>query len=252
MLSALKYLALLTAFVQTPVQTGPVTTIPAIDEAPTKAHSYDWMARHQATVERAKQGNVDLIFVGDSITHGWEGGGKDIWDHYYAPRKAMNLGFGWDRTEHVLWRLDNGEIDGLKPKVAVLLIGVNNVGGNTVDDTVAGTTAVLNDLHSKLRRTKVLLLSIFPWKQTPDDPMRKKANEISEKVAAAFAKEKWVTSLNIGDKFLQPDGTLSRDIMPDYLHPNKKGYQIWAEAMEPTLARLMRDKPVAPMAPVGR
>lgn len=248
MLPALKSLLLLSAIAQ---QTGPVTTIPAIDEAPGKAHAYDWMARHNAAVERNKQGKVDLVFIGDSITHGWEGSGKDIWEHYYGPRNAINLGFGWDRTEHVLWRLDNGEIDGIRPKVAVILIGVNNVGGNTIEDTVAGTVAVVNEVHKKLPKTKVLLLSIFPWRPTADDPMRKKANEISEKVASVFSREKWVKPLNIGEKFLGTDGSLSKEIMPDYLHPNKMGYQIWAEAMEPILSKLMRDKPVAPLPPVG-
>lgn len=84
-----------------------------------------WMPRHQAVLDRVSQGNVDLLMIGDSITHGWENSGKAVWDQYYAPRNAANLGFGGDRTEHVLWRLQNGEVDNIDPKLAVLMIGTN-------------------------------------------------------------------------------------------------------------------------------
>src|SRR5215208_5033324 len=90
-----------------------------------------WMARHESFNERVKKGNVDLLYIGDSITQGWEGAGKNVWEDFYGKRNAVNLGIGGDRTQHVLWRLDNGNIDGINPKLAVLMIGTNNASSNT-------------------------------------------------------------------------------------------------------------------------
>jgi len=243
----LRCLALLAAVGQTAAQ-KPSSIIPAIDEAPMKAKSYDWMGRHNSVVERVKKGNVDLIFIGDSITHGWEGGGKPYWDQYYGKRNAVNMGFGWDRTEHVLWRLQHGEIEGISPKVAVILIGVNNLGSNhSVDDTVTGVKAVIANVRHDLPRTKILLLGVFPWQETPTSPQRVRVNAVNEQLAKLDGRDK-VTYLNIGQRFLRLDGTMSRLVMPDFLHPNRHGYKMWAEEMEPTLAKLMGDSPVEPAA----
>lgn len=227
----------------------PTTVIPAIDEAPTKAHSYDWMARHNAVVDRVKQGNVDLIMVGDSITHmwggvpkqGWRDRGDDMWDKFLAPRNAVNLGFGWDRTEHVLWRLENGEIDGIHPKVAVVMIGTNNLGANKPTEIAQGITAIVQKLRSKLH-CKVLLLGIFPRGQQPGTTQRQQIIEINSMISK-LGKERGVTYLDLGKIFLQPDGSISAEIMPDFLHPSPKGYELWANAMEPALAKLFGDKP---------
>jgi lysophospholipase L1-like esterase len=224
--------------------------VPVVDEAPTKANSYNWMDRHNALVARAKQGHVDLLFVGDSITHIWGGdvehptGGRanDVWTKYYGDRNAFNIGCGWDRTQHVLWRLEHGEVDGLHPKVAVVLIGTNNVGSNTPDQIVEGVAAIVHTIHDKSRRTKILLLGIFPRDAKPDTYNRKQVAEINGKVAAGI-KDRYVTYLDIGAKFLELDGTISKDTMPDFLHPSHKGYEIWAAEMEPTLAKLLGDKP---------
>jgi len=149
----------------------PETVKPVIDQAPIDAHSYDWMARHNAVVDRVKQGHVDLLLIGDSITHMWggvpeeqtiHGRGDYLWDKYFGSRNAVNLGFGWDRTQHVLWRFEHGEIDGIHPKVAVVMIGTNNMGTNSTDDIVTGIDTIVNQLRHKLPRTKVLLLGIFP------------------------------------------------------------------------------------------
>ena len=212
----------------------PVTVIPVIDEAPTKAGAYDWMARHNDVVARVKQGNANLIFIGDSITHGFNG---ELWKQYYEPRKAVNMGFGWDGTQHVLWRLQHGEIDGIEPKVAVLLIGVNNIGWASAQDTALGVEAVVQNLRTKLPTTKVLLLGVFPWKQSPEAPERAKIKDLNQRLAR-LALRPGVTFLNFGEKFLEPDGTLSKEIMPDYLHLSPKGYRIWVDAMEPTLRKL--------------
>lgn len=203
-----------------------------------------WMKRHESFNERAKQGDVDLIFLGDSITQGWEG--KDavpVWNKYYGARKAMNAGIGGDRTQHVLWRLDNGNIAGIKPKLAVIMIGTNNAGADTPEDIAAGIKAIVVKLRDKLPETKILLLGIFPRGAKPDDKARQvniKANELAKTVAD----DKNVFYLDIGDKFLEPDGTLSKEIMPDLLHLNAKSYEIWAKATEPKVAELLGDKPV--------
>ena len=121
-----------------------------------------WVKRHESFNERVKKGNVDLIFIGDSITQGWEGAGKKVWEEFYGKRNAVNLGIGGDRTQHVLWRLENGNIEGIKPKLAVLMIGTNNSGSNSSEQIAAGVTAIVEKLRKELPETKVLVLGIFP------------------------------------------------------------------------------------------
>ncbi len=205
---------------------------------PSPRHS-GWTVRFQAMNDRVRCGYVDLIFIGDSITHGWEGRGEQVWEQYYGRRNAVNLGIGGDRTEHVLWRLDNGNIDGISPKVAVVMIGTNNLPGdrNTVEETAEGVRAVCEMLREKLPKTKILLLGIFPRGQYPGG-IREKVRRTNELISK-LADGRMIHYLDIGDKFLEPDGSMSREIMPDFLHPSAKGYRIWAEAMEPKLAELL-------------
>ncbi len=190
---------------------------------------------------RAKQGHVDLIMIGDSITHGWEGAGKDVWNKYYGKRHALNLGIGGDQTQHVLWRLDHGNIDGISPKLAVLMIGTNNSGSNSPEQIAEGVRAIVDKLRAKLPQTKVLVLAIFPRGPDNHDPLRQ-VNAKANRIISKLADGRTVFYLDIGPKFLQADGTLSHEIMPDLLHPNAKGYEIWAEAIEPTVAKLMGEK----------
>ena len=212
-----------------------------------------WMPRHEAVLQRVAQGNVDLIMVGDSITHGWEGTGKDVWAQYYAPRNAVNMGFSGDRTQHVLWRLDHGEIDGISPKLAVLMIGTNNSNrdDNTAEEIADGIKTICAEIRTKLPKTKILILTIFPRgdaEQRKDkehdatfNPQWAKNNEASE-LASKIADEKHIFCLDINKAFLDKNGVLSRDIMPDLLHPNAEGYKIWAETMEPMIEKLMGEK----------
>ncbi len=199
-------------------------------------------ARHEKINERIKQGNVDLIFVGDSITQGWEGNGKDVWAKYYGERNATNLGIGGDRTQHVLWRLEHGNVDGIAPKLAVLMIGTNNSNrdDNTAEEIGAGIKAIVESLREKLPQTKVLILAVFPRGPKPS-PQREKNAKASE-IASKLADDKNVFYLDIGDEFLTDDGELTKEIMPDYLHLSPKGYEIWAAAIEPKVAELMGDK----------
>ena len=156
-------------------------------------------AKHEKINERAKQGDVDLLFLGDSITDNWAGPGKQVWEKYYGNRKAMNAGIGGDKTEHVLWRLDNGNVDGIKPKLAVIMIGTNNSGGNvnSAEDIAEGIKAIVNKLREKLPETKILLLGIFPRGATSNAQLEKvvtqngkkqiEASDLPEKIAAARA-----------------------------------------------------------------
>jgi len=201
-----------------------------------------WMPRHEAKLkERKEMKQVDLLMIGDSITHGWENNGKEMWSKYYAPRNALNIGFSGDRTEQVLWRFEHGEIDDIDPKLAVIMIGTNNTGHrqDPPKNTAAGIEAIVEQLHEKHPKTKVLLLAIFPRGAKPDDKLRKINDGINELIAKMADDEK-IFYLDIADSFLDDDGTLPKSIMPDLLHPNKKGYQIWAEAMEPMIAKLMK------------
>ena len=201
-----------------------------------------WTDRHESFNQRVKEGNVDLVFIGDSITQGWEGAGKEVWAKLYAKRDAVNLGIGGDRTQHVLWRLDHGNIDGINPKAAVLMIGTNNSNGNdnTAEEIGAGITAIVKKLREKLPNTKVLVLAVFPRGAKPN-PQREK-NAKASQIASQLADNQMVYYLDIGPKFLAEDGTLSKDIMPDLLHLSPRGYEIWAESIEPTLAQLLGEK----------
>ena len=197
-----------------------------------------WMTRHEKMNERVKQGNVDLLMIGDSITQGWEGSGKEVWQKYYGKRNAVNLGIGGDQTQHVLWRLANGNIEGITPKAAVIMIGTNNSGGFTGEQIAEGVKAIVDKLREKLPQTKILVLGIFP-RGADEKDARRQVNTKANALIAKLADDKSVFYLDIGPKFLSPDGTLSKEIMPDLLHLSRKGYEIWAESIDPTLAKLM-------------
>lgn len=205
-----------------------------------------WLKRHEGFVEIAKAGGVDVLFLGDSITDGWRRPGKFLWDGHFAPLRAANFGISGDRTQHVLWRMENGELDGISPKVVVLMIGTNNTGferdqitpRNTVAETIEGVTAVVKGLRAKLPETKVLLLAIFP-RGEKDSIYRTQLAEINAAIAR-LDDGKFVRFLDINAKFLWPDGTLPRDFMPDLLHPNEVGYAIWAAAIKQPLLEMLR------------
>jgi len=220
---------------------APTTTIPVEKDR----------NRHEEFLKVAKAGGIDLLFVGDSITDGWRSGGKAIWDKFFAPLKAANFGISGDRTEHVIWRLRNGELEGFSPKVAVVMIGTNN--GDPAPDVAQGIKTILNDIHDRHPRCKVLLLGIFPRSEKPDAG-RQKNDEVNKLISkfATFAETRRVAYLDIGAKFLAADGTLPKDIMPDFLHPNEKGYQIWADAIADKVKQLLQDvsgKPLPSFSP---
>jgi beta-glucosidase len=218
------------------------TEIPAL-----RAESRDdnwWMPRHQQKLEELRAADrVDVVMIGDSITHGWENAGKALWDEFYAPRHALNLGYSGDRTEHVLWRLRNGEVDGISPKLAVIMIGTNNTGHrkDPAEESAAGIQAILTELRTRLPAMKILLLAVFPRDAQPDGELRVINDELNRRLKELADGEK-VNFLDINHVFLNEDGSLPRDIMPDFLHPNATGYRKWAEAMEPTIRTLLGEK----------
>ena len=197
-----------------------------------------WMKRHEGMNKRAAQGNVDLVFIGDSITQGWEGRGKNVWAKHYGKRNAVNLGIGGDRTQHVIWRLDNGNLYSITPKLAVIMIGTNNSGSNTPEQIAEGITKIVDQLKTKTPKTKILLLAVFPRGTNAEDK-RRQVNEKTNAIVSKLADDKSVFYLDIGKKFLKDDGTLTREIMPDLLHLSEKGYTIWAESIEESVSKLM-------------
>lgn len=208
---------------------------------PEHRHSW-WTLRNDAVNERVKKGNVDLLLIGDSITHGWESAGKKYWDKYYEPRNAVNMGFSGDRTQHVLWRLEHGHLEGISPKLAVLMIGTNNSNGNdnTAEEIADGIIAICKKTREKCPNAKILILAIFPRGPEPSEQRAK--NEKASLLASKIADGKMIHYLDINGKFLTQDGFLSMKVMPDYLHPNEAGYRIWAEAIEAKVAELMGEK----------
>ncbi|MBN2021871.1 MAG: DUF1080 domain-containing protein [Pirellulales bacterium] len=202
-----------------------------------------WKARHAAMNARVKQGNVDLVMIGDSITQGWEGPGKNVFNEFYGGRNAANLGIGGDRTQHVLWRLQNGNLDGIAPKLAVLMIGTNNSGDDTPEEIADGVAHIVALLREKLPEMKILVLAIFPRGPDGADP-RRQVNQKTNALIAKLADGRQVEYLDIGPRFLRGDGTLSRDVMPDLLHLSPGAYRTWAEAIEPVVSKVLEPKDV--------
>ena len=205
---------------------------------------YDWSKRHREASALMRVRQPDIVMLGDSITHFWGGepvGGRrtgvEEWDRFFAGRTVVNLGYGWDRTENVLWRLENGEFEGVTPKVVVVMIGTNNITLNTPDEIAAGVDAICRSIHERSPSTKILLLAIFPRGQQPD-ATRGKVDEVNRLIARLDDRD-YVTFLDLGAKFLEPDGRISPDVMYDFLHPTARGYAIWSAAMAPMLERLL-------------
>jgi arylsulfatase A-like enzyme/lysophospholipase L1-like esterase len=198
-----------------------------------------WDERHKQKVAEAKKGGYEIAFIGDSITHGFDNGGKAVWEKYYAPRKAINLGFSGDRTQHVLYRLLRGEFEDVRPKVAVVMIGTNNTGHTMQEptETSGGIRQILDLIADRSPDTKTLLLGIFPRGEKPDDKMRLN-NDAVNALVAKFDDGDKVRFLDISKSFLAEDGTLPKSIMPDLLHPNAEGYKIWAAAIEDKVCEL--------------
>jgi beta-glucosidase len=206
-----------------------------------------WLPRHEEKLklvrDRVAAGHgPQLVFIGDSITQGWENEGRRAWEQHFAKYDAVGLGFGGDRTENALWRLQHGELDGMTPKAVVLMIGTNNTGHRQEDPrtTAAGIQRLLQEIRSRQPQAKVLLLAVFPRDEQPTSRLRQ-INDRVNGLISGYADGRQVVFLNINETFTRRDGTLSRDIMPDLLHLNDTAYGLWAQAIAPTLHHLLSE-----------
>jgi len=215
-----------------------------------------WRERHQAKLAELRRVRPNLIFLGDSITQDWENAGPEPWrnfvpewQRYYGDRNAVNLGFKGDTTASLLWRIKNGETDGITPKVAVILIGANNLGRLhwSAEDTVLGIAAIIGELHKRLPMTRVLLLSVLPSERS--DWTTQTTLMINHALTTQYAHDPVVTYVDVTAVFMT-DGRLNRDLYLDPkltppdppLHPSAQGQALMSAAMEPALAGLLGDK----------
>ncbi len=230
---------------EAPTATGPKTPSTLVPVTQNRDFRiYDWADRHAASVALMESRRPEIVMMGDSITHFWgrepvgdRQAGIDAWNRLFAGRRVVNLGYGWDRTENALWRITHGEFERVSPKVVVVMIGTNNIDLNTPDEIAAGIAAICAELHRRSPATRILLLGIFPRGAAPD-PTRAKVDLVNLRIAR-LGGSKAVTYLDIGQAFLGADGSISTEVMSDFLHPTSRGYALWASAMEPTLTRLL-------------
>lgn len=216
-----------------PVPNAPAGGNPATFAVPRE----EWVTRVQKTLDQTKDKQFDLIFDGDSITDFWQSAGKAVWMQHYGSLRSVDFGISADKTEHLLWRLQQGQVNGMDPKLVVLMIGTNNTGRDSAGQVADGVKAVTAEYLKRCPHAHILLLGIFPRGEAAADPIRAKIADINKQIAGMESDR--VTFLDIGAKFLAADGTLSREIMGDFLHPTAKGYQIWADAIQPVVEKYL-------------
>lgn len=231
------------------------TTKPSNSQSPIIAAPKAWteqayngfMKRHEGFLKDKQtalaKGPIQFVLIGDSITDAWRSVGKQVLNTAFGAWNPYNIGISGDQTQHVLWRIDQGELDGIEPnpKAAMIMIGTNNMSPKTeAADIADGVTRIVKKVREKLPNTKILLLGIFPRDAKADDPIRAKIKAVNEIISKLDDGGKTVVYLDIGPKFLADDGSLPKEIMPDLLHPNAKGYQIWADAVKPTIETMMK------------
>ncbi len=204
------------------------TTVPASD-----IHHAD---RFEEKAKIIEKGRIDLLFLGDSITHFWDEAGYSVQEKYFDDIRRVNLGLGWNCTQHVLWELDNIQADKISPKAVMLMIGTNNIGNknNTPEETAFGNAAVIQKIQELWPNAKILVLGIFPRGNLKDNPFREIIRETNDKIEK-LADRQNVFFLDIGERFLNEDGTLPKNIAPDFLHLTPDGYEIWGKSVAPLL-----------------
>ncbi len=241
-LTCLLVLSAFIALVSARAQTTTSTSRPNIAIIPAPQNL--WMRTHEGLCKIADTGKGDLMFLGDSITAGWKPQAK-LFNQEFGKYNPVNFGIGGDCTENILYRLQNGNLSKIRPKVVVLLIGTNNLNlnSNTPKETFEGVQAVIKEIHQRSPGSKILLLGILPREEKPGGRLRTAVVE-ANKLLATLDDGKMVYYLDIGANFLQPDGSISREVMPDFVHPTPKGYQIWADAIREPLAALFAGRPL--------
>ncbi|HYZ15807.1 MAG TPA: GDSL-type esterase/lipase family protein [Candidatus Acidoferrum sp.] len=202
--------------------------------APRPWNPEEWRTRHDAFVARAKQGGIDVLFLGDSITDWFTTRGVGAWEHSIAALgTAVDFGISGDRTQWLLWRIDHGELDGCGAKVVVLMIGTNNLGATTPENVARGIASVLSAVRTRLPNAIIILNALLP-RGLPDDPVRLKLAAVNGLIRP-LADGKQVWWLDAGAGFLSRDGSIPLALMPDELHPSSKGYEVWASALRPVV-----------------
>lgn len=199
-----------------------------------------WLPRHEQKLQEAANGDPQIVFLGDSITQGWENEGAEVFDEYFGHWRTLNLGFGGDRTENVLWRLQHGAVDAIDPELVVLMIGTNNTGHRQDEpaQVAEGVDRILQELQARLPESKILLLAIFPRSATADELPRRNNTLINARLRN-FADGERVFFRDLNSIFLDKHGNLSDQVMPDLLHPNAHGYTLLAHELAPLIDRLL-------------
>ncbi len=218
-------------------------------------NGYDWFGRHNEILHTKDSINPQIVLIGNSITHFWAGfplaktyngkiippTGPQAWNDVFGKYRVLNMGFGWDRTQNVLWRLDRGELDDIHPKTVIIDIGTNNTSQtakarkNSALEIVEGIKSICLRVRSKVPDATIVLMAIFPREESATHPRRILIME-TNKLLADFAKENHIKFVDIGPKMLSADGTLTREICDDFCHPTEKGYQLWADALKSVLS----------------
>ena len=202
--------------------------------APRPWSTAKWLAQHDAFVARARQGNVDVVFLGDSIAAFFQQRAPEVWNREIAPLgNVVDFGIEGDRTQFVLWRVQNGELDGTNARAVVLMIGTNNLATATPENVARGVAAIVGAVRAKLPNAVIVLNGLFP-RGDPNDRLRAKAADVNSRLAA-LADGAHVRWLDAGPGFLTADGTIAPALMPDKLHPSPDGYELWATALRPVL-----------------
>jgi lysophospholipase L1-like esterase/predicted esterase len=216
--------------------------------------SYNWWDRHAEVLRIKDSINPEIVMIGNSITHYWGGepgrknedgtprkpNGGESWNSLFGRYRVLNMGFGWDRTQNVLWRLDHNELDGLHPRLVVINIGTNNTSQtknarmNTAPEIVEGISSVVKRVRSKVPGARIILMAVFPREESASNPRRLLINEINRELAK-FAKEQSITLVDISSGMLASDGTFMRGMTSDFCHPTEIGYKVWADALRPFL-----------------
>jgi lysophospholipase L1-like esterase len=200
-------------------------------------------ARHEGFLEEARRGGIECLLMGDSITDWWARAGADVYAANFAPLHCANFGIAGDRTQGVLWRMENGELEGYSPKLMMLMIGTNNLSGrnstpNTPEEIAMAIATIVSKFRTTFPEAKVLLLGVFPRGGDPSNDYRAPIRRINELIAH-LDDGQYVRFMDIGDRFLERDGSISVDIMADGLHPTTRGYEIWADAVMPTFRKMI-------------
>ena len=210
-----------------------------------------WKERHEANKERIAQGNVDLLLIGDSITHGWDGAGKTVLDYYYGDRNCVNMGFGGDQTGNVLWRLNDAPMEKIHPKAAMLLIGINNLWvacNQNPADIPLGIKMIVEKLESLYPDIKILVLFTFVVGPEGEQPTRSRVALSNALVLDLLRDDPHVIIKDINYIWLDEANRVPAELMADFVHPTELGYKRWAAAVEPEISKMLGDTPKAPMA----